>query len=207
MLVLRDPDPASREFGYVRAAVERGEIVAIPTDTVYGLAALAASEEACQRLYECNGRDLNQPTAVVFADLDAVLTVLPTLSDRAGAACEVLLPGPYTLLVANPMNAFPWLCGGNVDSIGIRVPDNALPLPPLAATSANLPGEPEIECIADLPAELADLVACGIDRGPLPPGAASTILDLTAWEWGGDARVLRDPADRAPRALAALAQL
>jgi L-threonylcarbamoyladenylate synthase len=207
MLIFNDPPPGSRELGYMRAALERGELVVIPTDTVYGLAALAASEEACFRLYDAKQRSSTQPIAVVCSSLDDLAALLPTMSERAGAACEVLLPGPYTLIVRNPMHAVPWLCGVTPDSIGVRVPENAVPLPPVAATSANLPGEPEITRVAELPDEIAEQIACGIDRGELPPGNASTVIDLTGWEWGADPTVLRDPAGRAEDALRALRDL
>lgn len=207
MLVLHDPPPGSREFGYVAAALKRGELVVIPTDTVYGIAALADSEEACGKLFDAKGRSSTQPMAVLFATLNDLIAVLPTMSERSGAACEVLLPGPFTLIVRNPMHVFPWLCGVTPDSIGVRVPENALALPPLAATSANLPGEPEIQRVAELPPVIADQIACGIDRGELASGDASTVIDLTAWEWGGEPRVIRDPSDRATDALRALASL
>lgn len=207
MLVLRDPQPDSRELGYARAALERGELVVIPTDTVYGIAALAASEAACTRLYAAKGRDTIQPTAVIFGGFEDLMLTLPGLSERAGAACEVLLPGPFTLVVRDASHTFPWLMGGGGETIGIRIPEGALSLPPLAATSANLPGEPEIRTVQELPPELAEAVACAIDRGPRPPGNASTVIDLSAWEWGGAPTVLRDPADRAKDALRALAEL
>jgi len=206
MLIVRNPAPDSREFGYVRAALERGELVVLPTDTVYGIAALAASEEACLRLYDVKGRDSLQPTAVLFADIVSLTRTLPTLSDRAGAACEVLLPGPLTLIVSEPSRAFWWLTGGT-ESLGIRIPDGALPLPPLAATSANLPGEPEAARVQDVPAPIAEQVACGIDGGELASGSASTVVDLTAWEWGGEPRILRDPRARGDDVLRALAAL
>lgn len=213
MLRITNPEPGSREHGYVAHALEHGELVVVPTDTVYGIAALATSREACGRLYLAKGRDPGQPTAVVFPDLDLLIDTIPDLSLRARIACEMLLPGPYTLVVGNPTGVLPWLCGATPGAIGVRVPAGALDLPPLAATSANLPGEPEIEVVAALPAAIAAQVACAIDAGPLPEGGASTVLDLTAWE-AADAppdpalvRVLRDPAGRSPAALDLLARI
>lgn len=208
MLVVRNPLPGSRELGYVDAALRRGQLVMVPTDTVYGIAAFAEDEHACAKLYAVKRRDRSQQVAVLFARLDHLYDMLPSLSSRAITACEALLPGPYTLVVRNSDGAFPWLCGDNPDAIGVRVPAGAEPLPPLAATSANVSGEPEVVRPDELPAPLRDEVACAIDRGPLPAGAASTVLELTAWEATGaheDVRVLRDPAARATRALAILA--
>ena len=208
MLRLKDPEPGSREFSYVRAAIENDALVILPTDTVYGIAALALSEGACRTLYEAKGRDLNQATAVIFDSVEQVVETIPELSGRALAAADLLLPGPYTLLVANPGRHMPWLCGRDPGVLGVRVPAGAYPLPPVAATSANLPGEPEIVTVGQLPPEIAEHVACAVDVGPIEEGYASTILDLTAWERGdGEVKVLRDPVDRGPDALRQLATL
>lgn len=206
MLVVRDPGAKSAELGYVRKAVEQGQVVLVPTDTVYGLAALASDQDAVARLYALKGRDPAQPTAVVFGTEASLHEVLPRLSQRAAFAVSALLPGPWTLVVHNASGAMPWLTGGEPGPIGIRVPAGALDLPPLAATSANAAGEPTITRVEQLPLELADEVACAVDRGELHhSGGASTVIDLVEWERGeGDVRVLRDEAGRAGQALAAL---
>lgn len=207
MLRLARPAAGSRELGYVTAALLNDELVVVPTDTVYGIVAHALSETACRRLYEAKGRTAQQPTAVLFSNLDQLLDTVPGLSLRARAACEALLPGPYTLVVANPATALPWLCGAAPHQIGLRVPAGALELPPLAATSANPAGEREAQSVAELPASIADKVACAVDAGPLA-GASSTVLDLVQWELGsGEPSVLRDPGERAANALAALAKI
>jgi L-threonylcarbamoyladenylate synthase len=206
MLVLKDPAPGSAELGYVRRAVEQGELVLVPTDTIYGIAAMAADADAVARLYAFKGRDAAQPTAVVFASIAQLHEVLPRLGARTEWAIQSLLPGPWTLVVDNAGGFAPWLTGGAPGPIGVRVPAGALALPPLAATSANRAGEPTIQAVRELDAELADGIACAVDRGELPTGGDSTILDLTAWARGeGDVRVLRDTRGRAGHALAVLA--
>lgn len=201
MLRLDDPAPDSREFGYLRAAIESGELVVLPTDTIYGIAALATDEEACRQLYTVKQREPGKPIAVLLPDLDQLVDAIPGLSLRARIACEALLPGPWTLLLRNPEHSLPWLCGNEPGRIGVRVPAGAMPLPPLAATSANLSGQAEVEMLSMLPDEIAAHVACAIDRGPLPSGNASTVVDLTSWEEGGEPRIIRDPADRGAEAL------
>ena len=74
------------------AALRRGELVVLPTDTVYGLACSAGSETAAVDLYKLKGRDVIQPTAVIFAGLDGLLEGLPELAGAAAAAARVLLP-------------------------------------------------------------------------------------------------------------------
>jgi L-threonylcarbamoyladenylate synthase len=204
MLVMKSPAPDSSELDYVRRALEQGELIVVPTDTVYGLAAIATDEAAVARLYERKGRPATQPTAVIFATVPQLIEQLPGLSIRANWAVHALLPGPWTLVVANPDGAFPWLTGGASGPLGVRVPAGALGLPPIAATSANLAGQPTVETVADLDAELTDGLCCAIDAGELTRGAESTVLDLVAWERGGDVGVLRDTTGRAGQALAAL---
>lgn len=211
MLVLKDPAADSSELKYARLAIERGELVVVPTDTVYGVAAHAQDEAAVRKLYEAKGRGIEQPSAALFATVAELRDAFGEdgLSPRATWAVEALLPGPWTLIVNNPTARWPWLTGGEAGApIGVRVPAGALALPPLAATSANLAGEPTALRIADVPADLVAHIACAIDRGTLGGGAdASTVLDLTEWERtgdGADLRVLRDDAGRAGVARAAL---
>ncbi|MCW2921804.1 MAG: threonylcarbamoyl-AMP synthase [Thermoleophilia bacterium] len=206
MLVLKDPATGSSELAYVHRALEQGELVVVPTDTVYGLAALASDEAAVRRMYECKGRDVTQPTAVVFSSIGQLQSELPELGVRATWAVHSLLPGPWTLVLDNPGDRWTWLTGGEAGPIGVRVPAGAVDLPPIAATSANVAGETTAAQLSQLDPALVDQVSCAIDRGVLPPEGESTVLDLVAWSRGeGDVRVLRDTSGRAGQALAVLA--
>lgn len=166
------------------AALRAGEPIVIPTDTVYGLAADAASEVAVRRLYALKGRDRIQPTAVVFASIGQLVAALPELSDPDRAAIEALLPGPVTLVVGSHGGAFPWLRGGE-GALGVRVPkltptvaEVVLAAGPVAATSANLPGQADPRALEDVPPALIGGVGAAIDGGSLP-GTPSTVIDLT----------------------------
>jgi L-threonylcarbamoyladenylate synthase len=205
MLVVKDPAPGSSELDYVRRALEQGELVVVPTDTVYGIAALATDEDAVRRLYDLKERPISQATAVIFATIPALREQLPWLSTRANWAVQALLPGPWTLVVDNPDGHLPWLTGGEPGPLGVRVPAGSLELPPIAASSANRSGEPTVESVADLDAAFAEQLCCAIDGGVLRRAGESTVLDLVAWEAGGEVKVLRDTAGRAGQALAALA--
>lgn len=206
MLRITNADAGSREIGYVRRALAEGELVIVPTDTLYGIAADASNEQACRRLYDVKGRAADQPTAIICSSIDELLDALPTTSLRARIAFEALLPGPWTLLVGNPDSRFLWACGNTPHVIGIRVPAEALALQPLMVTSANLPGAADITDITDLPEQIVRDVVCAVDTGTLDEPVASTVLDLTAWETGtGDVHVVRDRANRAPHALDLLA--
>ena len=205
MLVMQDPQPGSTELSYVQRALEAGELVVVPTDTVYGLAAAASDEAAVRRMYACKGRDAVQPTAAVFASIGQLLDHLPDVDVRSRWAIHSLLPGPWTLVLDNPTGLWPWLTGDATGPIGVRVPAGSLELPPIAATSANPAGEPTASNLGALPSSITDEVTCAIDRGELRADGASTVLDLVAWSRGeGEVVVLRDPARRAGIALAVL---
>jgi len=205
MLVIKHPTPDSSELEFVTRALEQGALVVLPTDTVYGLAALASDEAAVAKMYAAKGRRPEQPTAVICASIDQLRTTFPELSNRASWAVAALLPGPWTLIVHNPHGTFPWLTGGVPGPIGLRVPGGALELPPVAATSANVAGSEPATSPADIDPALIEHIACAVDRGSFPTATASTILDLTAWEADtGDVIVVRDEAGRAAQAIAVL---
>jgi L-threonylcarbamoyladenylate synthase len=184
------------------AALQAGEPVILPTDTVYGLCALASPSEPVERLYRLKKRDPLQPSALLAGDLDLLLDCVPELRGRDAVIARALLPGPYTLVLANPARRYRWITGGTPDTIGVRVPA----LPPEAAavvaavgcvvaTSANRPGEPDPRRIDEVPPEIRDGVGAIVDAGELP-GTPSTVLDFS----GAEPRVVREGA--APSAAA-----
>jgi len=185
-------------------------VAVFPADTVYGLACEPSSKEAARRLYALKHRRPDQPSAVLFFQPSLALAALPELGPRTRDALLALLPGPVTLLLANPAGRFPVACAADTSVLGLRVP--ALP-PAVAAleavrwpvlqSSANLSGEPEALRLADVAPALragADLV---LDGGELP-GVASTIVDLTDYESAGVWTVVREGALAAGALAAAL---
>lgn len=186
------------------AALRRGDVIVVPTDTVYGLAATAETPAGRDALYALKGRDERQPSALVAASVGALFDCLPELPDAARDTVAALLPGPYTLVVPNPAGRYAWLCGDDPSAIGVRVPEltgSAAAVVgavgAVVATSANLPGGPEARTLEDVPAELRGGAAVVLDGGVLP-GIPSTVLDLTAAE----PRVLREGAGNPEAALA-----
>src|ERR687884_2260662 len=133
----------------VVAAIRAGRPVILPTDTVYGLCTTAYSADAAERLYALKGRPPTQPSALLAADVDMLLECVPELRGRAATIARALLPGPYTLVLANPARRFRWLSGLRPDTIGVRVPEWSgeaaqvlAAVGAVAATSANLTGGP-----------------------------------------------------------------
>jgi L-threonylcarbamoyladenylate synthase len=166
-------------------ALRRGDPVVLPTDTVYGLCCDASTREATERLYALKRRDLTQPSALLAATVDDLLAAVPELRR------DQIRTGPYTVILPNPAQRYPWICGTTPEKIGVRVPD--LPaeaarvvreLGVVVATSANLHGGPDPRSLDDLAPELRSLPY--IDAGELP-GKPSTVLDCT----GPDPVVLR----------------
>lgn len=191
------------------AALRRGELAVIPTDTVYGLAANADDANAAEALYAAKGREARRPTAVLFASLGELLARVPELPEGSVALARGLLPGPLTLVVPNPGRRFPWLNEERPETLGVRVPDVAGPgreildaLGALVATSANLPGGLDPRTVADVPPELAAAAAAIVDGGELG-GAPSTVVDLT----GPEPAILREGALPAQTVLERLAVL
>jgi L-threonylcarbamoyladenylate synthase len=173
-------------------ALRAGLPVLLPTDTVYGLVG-APGEEAARTLYDLKGRARTQPTALLAATVEALLEAVPELD--AGLLGR-LLPGPYTLVVANPAGRFPWLTGGTAGPIGVRVPqlrtqahEIVVALGIVLATSANDPGGPNPATLDEVPRRIRDGCAAEVDLGPLP-GLPSTVIDLSR----GEPRILREGA-------------
>jgi L-threonylcarbamoyladenylate synthase len=183
------------------AALEQGDLVVLPTDTVYGLACRPDLEHAVRALSALKGRAAEQPIALVAGGMDALKELIPELEP------ESLVRGPFTLVLPNPARRLPWLTGERPDTIGVRTPDVDGAAKELldavgavAATSANLHGDVDPRRIADVPAEILGAVAAVLDAGALP-GSPSTVVDLT----GPSPRVLREGAVPAAEALARIA--
>ncbi len=176
------------------AALAAGDIVAMPTETVYGLAADATNGEAVARIYEAKGRPSFNPLIAHVASLEAALQH----GDIRGGAlrlAEAFWPGPLTLVVpalaASPISD---LARAGLDSVALRVPAHPAARAlltasgrPLAAPSANLSGRVSPTTAADVAAELGARVAMILDGGPCPVGLESTIVGSL----GGRLQLLR----------------
>ena len=191
------------------AAIGDGKLAIVPTDTVYGLAATAYREAGARQLARAKGRSELQPIALVAADLDTLFECIPELRGRAGRIARVLLPGPYTLVLANPARRFRWLAGERPETIGVRVPavegvarELLERVGAYAATSANLTGGADPRRLDDVEPDLRAAAAAELDAGELP-GTASTVLDFT----GPEPVVLREGAASGAEALRAVASV
>jgi L-threonylcarbamoyladenylate synthase len=183
----------------IRKAVEllrQGELVAFPTETVYGLGADALNPQAVAKIFAAKGRPADHPLIVHLprnASLAQWAREVPPAADRLAAA---FWPGPLTLILKR-QGRVPAIVTGGQDTVGLRVPDHALARELLAhfaggiaAPSANRFGRISPTTAEHVRQELGDRVALILDGGPCAVGIESTIVDLSR----GSARVLRPGA-------------
>lgn len=180
-------NPAEREAGVdaAAAAVAAGDLVVVPTDTVYGLAADAFSPAAVSRLVAAKGRGRDMPPPVLIAapaTLEALAAEVPAwLRDMT----TDLWPGPLTV-ICREQPSLDWDLGDTRHTVAVRVPDDDVALSvlavtgPLAVSSANRTGEPAATTVAEAERMLGESVAVYLDGGVSGGGTASTILDVTA---------------------------
>jgi len=190
-----DEEERHRGLDAAEAVLRSGELVVMPTDTVYGVAADAFEPAAVRRLLRAKGRGADMPPPVLVAavtTLDALATKLPTF---AREMAEELWPGPLTL-VCRQQPSLTWDLGDNRGTVAVRMPDSELVLEliqltgPLAVSSANRTGMPAASSVAEAREMLGDAVSVYLDGGALPGALPSTILDVT----GVVPRVLREGA-------------
>jgi tRNA threonylcarbamoyl adenosine modification protein (Sua5/YciO/YrdC/YwlC family) len=174
-------------------AVSRGEVIVIPTDTVYGVGADAFSPDAVARLLAAKGRDRQMPPPVLIPSVRTVDGLARDVTAAARALMDAFWPGPLTVIVhAQPSLA--WDLGETQGTVALRVPDHAAALAllartgPLAVTSANLTGKPAATSAEEAREQLGSVVSVYLDAGDSPLGVASTIVDAT----GQALRVVRE---------------
>ena len=176
-----------------RMAIGRGELVVMPTDTVYGVAADAFDATAVQRLLDAKGRGRQSPPPVLIKGLDTLAALTETVPELVRPLLDEFWPGPLTVIFrAQP--GLSWDLGETRGTVALRVPSHPMALElleetgPLAVSSANLTGRPAAERADDARDMLGDSVAVYLDAGAVGtdyerrPGAntGSTIVDATA---------------------------
>ncbi len=165
-------------------AIEAGDLVVLPTDTVYGLAADAFKSDAVQRLLDAKGRGRDMPPPVLISvveSLDALATDVPEAGRKL---CEKFWPGPLTV-ICHAQGSLMWDLGETQGTVALRVPDheNTRELlsrtGPLAVSSANKSGQAAALDVYDAEEQLGDAVAVYLDGGEVTGGEPSTIVDIT----------------------------
>lgn len=168
-----------------REKLADGQIIVLPTDTVYGVAAHAFDASGVQRLLQAKGRDRRMPPPVLIADVGTIDALAIDVPSWLREMLKQLWPGPLTVILkAQP--SLQWDLGETHGTVALRVPadERALKLlrevGPLAVSSANKSGEPPATTIADAESMLGESVSIYFDGGPTSSDEVSTILDVTA---------------------------
>jgi L-threonylcarbamoyladenylate synthase len=197
-----DPDGLLTGMRLARAALGRGELVVVPTDTVYGVAADAFSAQAVQRLLDAKGRTRQSPPPVLIpgvATMDALASEVP---EQVRRLVDEFWPGGLTVILrAQP--SLDWDLGETRGTVALRMPDSRIALEllqevgPLAVSSANSTGDPAAMDIDDAERMLGDSIAVYLDGGAIPvhegtaSSTGSTIVDATGLAAGEGLRIVR----------------
>lgn len=186
-------DGAEQARTGLELCVAAGGVAIFPADGLYGLACDPLNETAIERIHRIKRRDEGKSSAVLYFSPLAMREIVEGLGERTRAALGSLLPGPVTVVVANPERRYPLACREDPERLGLRLIEGPLAgaMCPLFQTSANRSGEPAPAHFADVPRNVLAEVDVAIDGGSLT-GLPSTVVDLSDLDAGGEWKVLRE---------------
>jgi L-threonylcarbamoyladenylate synthase len=179
-----DETQRSEGLSTATASVLRGELVVLPTDTVYGIGADAFSPEAVARLLAAKGRGREAPPPVLVGSVRTASALVEDLGRYGQALIDEFWPGGLTL-VCRASRSLAWDLGDTKGTVALRMPQHPVALEllaetgPMAVSSANLTGAAPATTAAAAREQLGESVAVYLDGGECPGAAASTIVDLT----------------------------
>ena len=165
-------------------AVRRGEVVVLPTDTVYGVGADAFAPDAVAAVLAAKGRGREMPPPVLIPSPRTVDGLATNVPDYARDLIQAFWPGPLTL-VLQAQSSLMWDLGETNGTVALRMPQDDIALGllaevgPMVVTSANVSGQPPAKTILEAATQLGSAVSVYLDGGPSTGGLASTILDCT----------------------------
>ena len=166
--------------------LNQGGLVAFPTDTVYGLGALAHNTKSIEQLFIVKGRESTKAIPILLGDVSELSLVASRVDSRVLRLAERFWPGPLTLVV--PRHAsLPEILSPS-PTVGVRVPDHPLALAllriagPLATTSANLSNQPSATSAGEVLAQISGRIPLILDAGQTPGGISSTVVDCSGPE-------------------------
>ncbi|MCY0940095.1 MULTISPECIES: L-threonylcarbamoyladenylate synthase [Streptomyces] len=179
-------DATDRKTGLREAAsaVRRGELVVLPTDTLYGIGADAFSPEAVHELLAAKGRGRSMPTPVLIGSPNTLHGLVTDFSEQAWELVDAFWPGALTL-VAKHQPSLAWDLGDTQGTVAVRMPLHPVAIElltevgPMAVSSANLTGHPAPEDCDAAREMLGDSVSVYLDGGPTPGIQPSSIVDVT----------------------------
>ena len=167
------------------AFLRKGGVVALPTDTLYGLAADVTNKGALKRVFDIKGRPAELALPVLVANWDQVGVVANVECSAVARLASMFWPGSLTFVLPKQPDLSPLVTGGR-ETVAVRMPDHWVPLSlasqlerPITGTSANRSGQPDLKTLAEVRNVLGESVSAVIASGPVPLGLQSTIVDLT----------------------------
>lgn len=167
------------------ALIARGEVVAFPTETVYGLGANALDPQAVAKIFEAKGRPADNPLIVHVSERAGIIPLVKEMSPLSECLAEAFMPGPITLVMYKS-SIIPDIVSAGLPTVGIRLPSNriakeliALAGVPVAAPSANESGGPSPTRASHVMRDLKGKIACIVDGGSSEVGLESTVVDVT----------------------------
>ena len=187
-----DPAQLLQGLAEAEAALRRGELVVMPTDTVYGIAAEAFDPVAVELLLKAKGRGRDMPPPVLVGTVRAAMALVMDLADVGKDLIDEFWPGGLTI-VCRSSPTLVWDLGETKGTVAVRMPLHPVALDllkrtgPLAVSSANASGRPAATTADEAMDQLGDAVAVYLDGGPCADDVPSTIVDLT----GSVPRLLR----------------
>ena len=198
LLKIHADEPEPHLVSQVVESLERGDVVALPTDTFYGLAVDPVNLRAVERIYELKTRAKHKPLSLLIADVSQAYELARNIDSAFDKLAEKFWPGPLTIIV-KAGSKLPLRVTANTGNVALRVPEapicravvSALGLP-ITATSANLRGLPECTYAACVREQFGEKLPLIVDGGPTARNMATTIVDLSG---GGNSwMILREGA-------------
>jgi len=187
-IIVDATSPSARALEEAVRVIRRGGVIAMPTDTLYGLGADPFRSDAVARVFAAKGRSAGHALPLVAADAAQVRDRIASLPPQVARLAARFWPGPLTLLVAAPSDLAAAVTGGT-GKVGVRVPAHAVARAlcaacgtPLTATSANITGAAPSADPDDVARSLGNRIDVLVDAGTTPGGSPSTIVDATGDE-------------------------
>lgn len=176
--------PTEENIGYCAELIKKGEVVGMPTETVYGLAANAFDEEAVKKIFKAKKRPCDNPLIVHIADIAMMSDLVSDIPELAMKVCEKFWPGPITVILPKS-DKIPLVTSGGLDTVGIRFPSNEVARElikrsglPLAAPSANLSGSPSPTTANHVFDDMNGSIPAILDGGSCSVGVESTVISI-----------------------------
>ena len=198
ILRVHPDEPQPDRIAYIVSCLRKGDVVALPTDTFYGLAVDPVNLRAVERIYQIKSRMKHKPLSLLLASTAQAYELARDTDPNLDKLAEKFWPGPLTLIV-RAGSKLPLRSTANTGNVALRVPDAAIPRAvveafglPVTATSANLMGASECTHAGSVRDQIADRIPLIVDGGPTGRSLPTTIVDLSLGE--GRWEVLREGA-------------